>query len=225
MLAPPGAPESGNKNGEALLKQAPPHWGVRGGLVVELESELNLARIVGSIARRTDFAECRAVIVAGVGDCHHAVLAEIRCVEVRVVADVEDFRPELQAETLLDRKVLEERQVHSSEARSGDLRYAAKCGYAGKLGAAGRRIGNGVEARVQNAGLDEGAGIAVPVELAVGVVVQAQMQILAGVEHAAAQTGSGLRRTGQRDGLASLEGGAPVDAPAAYQLVRESAGI
>src|SRR5579862_4624087 len=115
------------KTREALLALPAFFWGVRAS-VKELQSELDLARIVRSVARRTDFAEGRAVVVTRVGDRHNTVAAEVRCVEIRVVGDVEDFRTELQAETLLDGKVLEEGQVDPVEARSGDFGNSAQSG-------------------------------------------------------------------------------------------------
>src|SRR6202012_886317 len=112
--------------------------GVYGASVVELESELDLARIVRSVARRTDFAEGRAVVIARVGDGHNTVAAEVRCVEVRAVGDVEEFRAELQAEALFDLEVLEEGHVEPVEAGSGDLCNSAQSGGAGQRHATSR---------------------------------------------------------------------------------------
>ena len=77
-------------------------------LEIQFQSELDLPRIVGSIARGTNFAEGRTVEIARVGDRDNAVTAEIRGVEVRVVEYVEYFRTELQAETLAQGDILED---------------------------------------------------------------------------------------------------------------------
>src|SRR5208282_1983983 len=110
-------------------------------LEVQLQSELDLPRIVGSIARGTNFAEGRTVEIARVGDRDNAVTAEIRSVEVRMIKYVEDLRAELQAEALIDRDVLEDGKVQPVESRSGHLRHAAQSGSAGQRHASCRRTG------------------------------------------------------------------------------------
>src|SRR5579859_4767241 len=67
-------------------------------LVVQLQGKLNLPRIIRSVARGSNFAEGRTVVVARVGNGRHAVPAEIRRVEVRMVKDVKDLRSELKLE-------------------------------------------------------------------------------------------------------------------------------
>src|SRR6202012_813907 len=160
--------------------------GVYGASVVELKSELNLPRIVRSIARRTDFAEGRAVVVARVGDGHNTVAAEVRCVEVRVVGDVKDFRTELQAETLLDREVLEEGQIEPVEAGSRNLRDTAECRSARQRRAAGRGIGNWYGIWSEDARLCECSRVAEPAEFAVSIVVQPELEGRARDQSAAA---------------------------------------
>jgi hypothetical protein len=72
-------------------------------LVIQLQSELNLPRIVGSIAGRPDLAE--GGLRAGIREVRRSrngndsVASESGSIEVGVVKDVKDFRPELQTET------------------------------------------------------------------------------------------------------------------------------
>jgi hypothetical protein len=77
------------------------------GLIVQLESKLNLPRIIWSIASRSNFAKGRAGEVARIWDRCDSVTAEVRCVEVRVIEDVEELSPELQRETLAELHDLE----------------------------------------------------------------------------------------------------------------------
>ena len=78
------------------------------GLIVQLESKLNLSRIVWSIAGRPDFPEGGTGEIARVSDRYHAVTAEARRIEVRMVQDVEELGPELQREALAELHGLEE---------------------------------------------------------------------------------------------------------------------
>ena len=66
-------------------------------LEVQLQSELDLSRIVGSIASRSDLSKVRTGVVVRAADSHNTVAAESGSVEVRVVEDVEELRTELQA--------------------------------------------------------------------------------------------------------------------------------
>src|SRR5215475_4577311 len=96
------------------------------GSVVELQSELDLPRIVGSIAGGTDSSKVAVRPIGRAGNRNHAVAAEAGSIEVRMVEDVEDFRSELELTLLVERNVLEEGQVKPVEARSRNLRYAAQ---------------------------------------------------------------------------------------------------
>src|SRR5262249_37337567 len=133
-----------------------------GVLVVKLESELDLARIVGSITRRTNLAEGVAVEVAGTGDRHHAVAAKIWSVIVRVVGNVEAFRPELQTETFFDWEVLEKGQVNTLETRTWDLSHTTESVQPGERQAARHTVGIRYAANSQDARLGECSGIAIP---------------------------------------------------------------
>jgi len=90
-------------------------------LVIELQRELDLSRIVWSIARRADLAEVRARKVRRAGNCDHTVAAKSRSIEVGVVQDVEELRPELQAEALLHLKFLKSGEIQPAEIWSDDL--------------------------------------------------------------------------------------------------------
>ena len=87
----------------------------------QLQSELDLPRIVGSITSGADPAKVRVGEIARTGDGHDAVAAEIRRVKVRVVENVEEFGPELQVDSFLDRERLKDREVQSTESGSRHL--------------------------------------------------------------------------------------------------------
>src|SRR5690348_8205711 len=58
-------------------------------LVIQLQSKLNLPRIVRSITRRSDLAEVRAGKVRRIRNRDHTVAAKSRGVEVRMIQDIE----------------------------------------------------------------------------------------------------------------------------------------
>src|SRR5439155_23424419 len=112
-----GAMRRSGENWEDASCKAPSHSGCGSSKLLEqqLQSELDLPRVVRRIARRADSTKVRVSEVARTGDGYHTVAAEIRRVEVRVVKDVKHFCPELQGETLLDCKVLENGHVQPAE--------------------------------------------------------------------------------------------------------------
>lgn len=77
------------------------------GLIVQLESKLNLSRIVWCIAGRSDFTKGGTGEIARVSDRCHAVTTEVRRIEVRMIQDIEEFGPELQREALAELHGLE----------------------------------------------------------------------------------------------------------------------
>ena len=90
-------------------------------LVIQLYRELNLPRIIRSIARRSNFAERVTGEVTRSGYRGDSVSTKIGRIEVRVVQDVEELRPELQPESLGDLEVPEHREVHTLEWWSSNL--------------------------------------------------------------------------------------------------------
>src|SRR5579859_6209818 len=87
-------------------------------LEVQLQSKLNLSRIVRSIARRSNLTEGRAGEVPRISDRRHAVAAEVGGIEIRVIEDVEELSPELRREPLVDGNRLEYRQGELAQRRS-----------------------------------------------------------------------------------------------------------
>ena len=86
------------KNTPARHPEGVPYRGVfHLKLVVQLQRKLNLSRIVGIVASRSDFAEVRVGDVARTANRDDAVAAEVGSVEVRMVEDVEELGPELQS--------------------------------------------------------------------------------------------------------------------------------
>src|SRR5579863_7288508 len=75
--------------------------------VVQLQRKLDLTRIVRSIACSSDFAEVRIGNVSRAANCYYAVSAEVRCIEVRVIGNVIELRPELHRESFGELEVLE----------------------------------------------------------------------------------------------------------------------
>ena len=68
--------------------------------VIELQSELDLPGIIGSIPSRPDFSEVRAGEVGRTGDGDNSVPTKSWSVEVRVIEDIEELRTELQGKPL-----------------------------------------------------------------------------------------------------------------------------
>lgn len=87
-------------------------------LVEQLQSELNLSRIIGGIASRPNSAEVGGGKVAGVADRDDSIAAEVRSIEVWMVKNVEELRPELQGESFGEFHLLEQREVKLMEPRS-----------------------------------------------------------------------------------------------------------
>src|ERR1700674_1165333 len=90
-----------------------PLRGVTWGLVVQLQSELDLPRVIRSVAGRADLTKVRVVEVGGSGDGDDAVAAETRSVKIGAVGTIEDFRPELEAHALVERGVFEDGEVQT----------------------------------------------------------------------------------------------------------------
>ena len=121
-------------------------------LEVQFQSELDLSRIERSIASRPDPAEgvrtkCSVTIrreVKRSRDRVDAVATESRSVEVRVIENVEELRPELELEPFVELEILEGREVQPLEARSSNLRGAAtQSGSASQRNASVWRIRDG----------------------------------------------------------------------------------
>src|ERR1017187_1724353 len=92
---------------KTLLRSAFSGKNATSGSVVQLQSELDLSRIVGSIASGSNFSEVRIRVVARIGDRDNTVATKIWSVEVRMIENVEELRPELHRETLAEPEVLE----------------------------------------------------------------------------------------------------------------------
>jgi len=90
-------------------------------LVVQLQSELNLSRIVGGIASGSNLAKVRAGEIGCTGDGDNAVAAKPRSIEVRVVEYIEELSPELQHKSFGELEIFERREIKSFEGWPGDL--------------------------------------------------------------------------------------------------------
>src|SRR3984885_4200123 len=181
-------------------------------LVIQFQSELDLPRIVGSIACRTDLAKSRTGEIAGTGDRHNTVSAEIGCVEVWMVDYVKEFSAELQHESLAQSHVLERGEVQPLERWSGNLvRRTADCRQRAGQSCARRRLA-------------ERRGISKEAQLPVRIDMESSFRILTGDDEVVAITrapcgrGNGVAGTIQRNGLAAFQHGASVDAPPPERL-------
>src|SRR3974390_2049051 len=97
--------------------------------------------------------------MAGAADRDNAVAAEVGGVKVRMVEDVEDLRTELESVALVECHVLEDREVHAMESRSGNLRGASTQGCETRKWNATMSVGYGHAVVIQDAGFREGAGV------------------------------------------------------------------
>jgi hypothetical protein len=117
-------------------------------LVVQLQSKLNLPWIIRSIACRSDFTEGGAGEVARVSDGCDAVATEVRCVEVRMVEDVEELSPELHREAVAELDPFEGGEVQPMEARTNAYsRPGAQDRQTGERDASGRSVWNWISIR------------------------------------------------------------------------------
>src|ERR1700676_2719666 len=111
-------------------REAPLSLDVELSLVIQLQSELDLPRVIRSIARGPKFTErglrTSIGVVRGSGDGDYAVAAESRSVEVGMIKDVKDFRAELQPEALGQRDVLKDGEVQAVESRSWHLCHSTQ---------------------------------------------------------------------------------------------------
>ena len=89
--------------------------------VIQLQSELDLPRIVGSISGGSDFAEVRIGEIGGTRNCDHAVAPKSGIVEVGMVENIEEFSAKLKQETLAEPHVLEGREIQALKGHSGNL--------------------------------------------------------------------------------------------------------
>src|SRR6202012_4197182 len=105
------------------------------------------------------------------------------------------------------------------ETGSRNLRDTAESREAGQRYATGRGIGDWRRIGAKNARLSEGSRIAEPAEFAVGIVVEAEVELLAREEGAATRAFGCTRGARQADWLTILERTAPVDAPTADELI------
>src|SRR5260370_37203035 len=97
-------------------REAPLRLNLELSLVIQLQSELDLSRIVGSITRRSDLAKACVCEIARPRDGDNPVAAEVGRVEIRVIENIEDLRTELHAEALGEREILEDGEVQSVES-------------------------------------------------------------------------------------------------------------
>src|SRR5262245_21030240 len=150
--------------------QATPRLGGCVRLEKELESELDLPRVIRSVAGGADSSKVAVGEIRRTTDGHDAVATEARGIEVRVVGDVEDFRSELKLEPFVEREVLEDGEVQAMEAGTRHLRHTAQvCECAGAR-SAGCRVG-------ESARIPEPRDVLLSVD---GNVLDAQFQRLAG---------------------------------------------
>ena len=103
-----GVEEKRVEKGRGATCEAPLRMNSEFSLVIQLQSELDLPRIVRSVAGRPDLAETRVCEVARPGDGDNAVAAEVGSVEIRVIENIEDLCTELYAEALIERDVLKD---------------------------------------------------------------------------------------------------------------------
>ena len=93
---------------------------------IELERELDFPLIVLQVASRGYLSKStRRSVIQRAGRRNHPVATITRRREVGMVADIKDFRPELQTRPFRSRKLLKERGVHAVEARPQEIRGSA----------------------------------------------------------------------------------------------------
>ena len=87
-------------------------------LIVQLEGELDLARIVGIVARGTDQPKVATGEVGGATNGDDSITAKSRGTEVGMIHDVEELGAKLTTEPIAELDVLEQREVQAMKAGS-----------------------------------------------------------------------------------------------------------
>jgi len=196
-------------------------------LVIQLQSKLNLSRIIGVEARASDLAEVRIGIVARTTDGHHPVAAKVWRVEVRVVEDVEELGPKLHREPLGDGELLEYREVEAKDAGAHRVaRLGSQGSRAGERDAAGRRVGYGSEVPAQFAWLVERLRIVQPERTRRAIddlgFNPPFLTLTGNQDRAAASSRNARRRTAEIERLPTLGCHNPVDRPTAQDGIGDA---
>jgi hypothetical protein len=160
----------------------------------ELERELDLPRVIRSVAGRANSSKVTICEIRRTTDRDNAVTAKTRRVEVRVVGDVKDFRAELKLTFFVERKILKDGKVQTVEAGTWNLRDSAQVGKGAGTDSARGWVG-------ERGRIPEPRGVFLPVN---GNVLDAQFQRLASEKSATSKTLNGVVRAGKANRLAAL---------------------
>ena len=117
-------------------KRADPDCGIRYGcrprrhaarvhLEIQFERKLYFTLIILTVSRGGDFSEAAAGVVKRARSSHHAVARETRIGKIRMIGKVEEFRPELEPESLGELKLFEERKIEAMESRTPEIARSA----------------------------------------------------------------------------------------------------
>src|SRR5208282_1418738 len=116
-----GSPRSSRNNKGAPMRRGALVGCALVSLEQKLQSQLDLTRVLGGEACRSDVPKVHVIVSARIRDGGDAVSAKIRRIERGVVEDVEELTPELEVEPLAQLEVLEQGVVESSYAGAGNL--------------------------------------------------------------------------------------------------------
>lgn len=76
-------------------------------LVIQLQSKLDLPRVKRSVTGRSDSAERSVGEGSRTSNRGDSIASEVRRVEVRMIEDIEELRPELEGDGFMNGEVLE----------------------------------------------------------------------------------------------------------------------
>ena len=164
---------------------------------------------------------------------NNAVAAEVRCIEVRMVEDVEELRAELHREALVNLEVLEQREVEPVESRTCDLSsLAAQSACTAIRHAAGRSIRNRSDNsrnHTQLARLAESSGVSNPERSVVSAQrrnLDPKFWTLAGKKNIVAARSRGCAGwAAEVERLPALQGYDPVRGPSAENRIGNTAAL
>ena len=97
-------------------------------LKIKLECKLYFALIILTIARGRDLSKVPAGVVQRAGSGHNAIAKESRIGEIRMIGQIEEFRAELQPESLGKGELFEKREIKTMKTGSSKLTRPAAQG-------------------------------------------------------------------------------------------------
>src|ERR1700683_1468318 len=188
----------------------PPRHAVRVHLEIQFERKLYFTLIILTVSRGGDFSEATAGVVKRARSGHHAVARKTRIGKIRMIGKVEEFRPELEPESLGELKLFEERKIETMESGTPEIARSAA-----QRAVVGLADGDGHRRSLECRGIEPLIHV---VRTSIGILPWDP-------DGVAVKPRSSWGSTGNGSGLAILQRKDPVRGPAAEDGVHDAAAI